>query len=324
MEKPEKFISALLEIHDCVIIPDFGGFVLNEIPARFSGRPNELLPPGKIISFNRSLNVNDGLLANYISKEENISYSEAISQTKFDVENWKNKLSAGEKIFLEGIGSLVQNADQKIVFLPEDSRNYAIVSFGLPSLILTPVEKQNSQKVFQLPAIPRERSENLVIRRSISVAAVAAVFILAFLVVFKNVSENHLYTSNTNPVYKSIQPIASSISKILTDETVKPAASQAKDITTTPVQESASLLPDNSISNSNSMYYVVGGSFKVEANAEKFFRELKEKGFKAQLLNNEDGWFRVSYLTEQDSLKAAKDLKSIKINENRGAWILKF
>lgn len=318
MENPEKYISHLLEIHDCVIVPDFGGFVLNEMPGRFSGRPNELLPSGKIISFNRNLNINDGLLANYISKEEGISYSEVIIQIKYAVENWRNTFSSGEKIFLDGMGSLVQNEDQKIVFTPQYNRNYAIRSYGLPALILTPVEKQNSQKVFQLPSIPRERSENPVIRRNISVAAVAAVLIIAFLVVFKNVSENHLYTSNTNPVYKSIQPIASSISKILTDETVKPAVPQPQDDMT------AGIIDSKASTASNSMYYVVGGSFKIEANAQKFFKELEEKGFKAQLLNNEDGWFRVSYLTEQDSLKAARDLQSIKINENQGAWILKF
>ena len=318
MEKPEKYISGLLEIHDCVIIPDFGGFVLNEMPARFGGRPNELLPPGKIISFNRNLNVNDGLMANYISQQENISYAEAFSQIKDSVDNWKKALYENEKVLLEGIGSLMQNEDQKLVFTPQDTRNYLSASFGLPSLILTPIEKQNSQKVFQLPAIPRERSENLVIRRSLSVAAVAAIFILAFLVVFKNVSENHLYTSNANPVYKSIEPIASSIGKILTDETVKPSAPRPQDNMT------AGIIETPSSTSSISRFYVVGGSFKVEANARKFFKELQEKGFKAQLLNNEDGWFRVSYQTEQDSLKAAKDLHSIKINENQSAWILKF
>jgi len=322
LEKFEKHISGLLEIHDCVIIPDFGGFVLNETTAGFSGRPNELLPPGKIVSFNRNLNVNDGLLANFVAKKENLSYSDAISQIRDFADYWKKVLMNGDRILLNEIGSLVQNQEQKIVFTPQENRNYSRASYGLPSLILTPVEKQNIQKVFQLPAIPRERSENVIIRRSISVAAVAAVFILAFLVVFKNISENYLYTSNKNPVYQSIQPIASSIGKILSEETVKPAAVQTKD--TVPA-----ILPDNNISNngtlaSNSTFYVVGGSFKIEANAQKFFRELQEKGFKAQLLNNEDGWFRVSYLTEQDSLKAAKDLHSIKINENQSAWILKF
>ena len=40
-------------------------------------RKGKIEPPKKIISFNRLINQNDGLLANYISEKHSISYEEA-------------------------------------------------------------------------------------------------------------------------------------------------------------------------------------------------------------------------------------------------------
>ena len=75
MQTLEKHITALFRKHDCVIVPDFGGFLLNYRSSRISD--NEILPPGKLTGFNRSLTSNDGLLANAIAQREKISYTKA-------------------------------------------------------------------------------------------------------------------------------------------------------------------------------------------------------------------------------------------------------
>lgn len=316
MEIPEKLISGLLEIHDCVIIPDFGGLVLNETPAGFSANLNELIPPRKTVSFNRSLNMNDGLLANHVAKELHTTYNDAVAIVFAMAAEWKKKLSNGERLILNGFGSFIQDRDEKILFSPDGDRNYSRTSYGLPSLILTPVEKQSTQKVFALPdrSIDSSQEKNPSIGRSLKAAAIAAVFILGFVIVFKNISEKQLFTSANDPVYQHTEPVAPVINNITAEKTSKPA----------PVVNTNTISEQTNVAASNTMFYVVGGSFKVEANAKKFVKELQEKGFKAQMLDNEDGWFRVSYLTEQDSLKADKDLHSIKINENQSAWLLKF
>ncbi len=300
-----------------MIIPDFGGFVLNETDAGFIDNNHKLVPSGKKPSFNRNLNVNDGILANFISKEEGISYSESLSRVKNIVDGWKSTLNESGLVFFDGVGSLSANQENKIIFEPADSRNYLRSSYGLPAIILSPVEKQNSQKIFQLHADPDSGTNRTgkIIRRAVSISAVAASLLLAFVFIFNNTFFRNTNLAffggskiNSASVIKSIQPIASSIGSIIDESTAKPVQKQVQDSFSVP----------------NPNFYIVGGSFKIEANAAKFVKELKEKGFKAQLLNNEDGWYRVSYLAEQDSLKADKDLHSIKINENQSAWLLKF
>ena len=70
-------INDLLYRYNCVIIPDFGGFVTNKISAKMNKAPNTFYPPAKQITFNSHLKVNDGLLANYIASSENISFEKA-------------------------------------------------------------------------------------------------------------------------------------------------------------------------------------------------------------------------------------------------------
>ena len=62
-----KDISHLLHLNDCVILPDFGAFILKSKSAYIKN--NEFCPPSKYVSFNSMLKDNDGLLAKFISEE---------------------------------------------------------------------------------------------------------------------------------------------------------------------------------------------------------------------------------------------------------------
>ena len=64
----EYYISELLFLHDCVIIPNFGGFVGNPKSAKLNKITGVLSPPSKQILFNANLKTNDGLLITHISK----------------------------------------------------------------------------------------------------------------------------------------------------------------------------------------------------------------------------------------------------------------
>ena len=75
-----KHIFELLHEHDCVIIPDFGGFVANYLPARLDELNNRVFPPSKHLLFNKNLINNDGLLAHRISSEEGVSYESALEK----------------------------------------------------------------------------------------------------------------------------------------------------------------------------------------------------------------------------------------------------
>ena len=77
MLEVSKYIKDLLFIHDCVILPGFGGFVANYKPANIDDNLNIVSPPSKAVGFNRNLSKNDGLLINRLAESENLSYLEA-------------------------------------------------------------------------------------------------------------------------------------------------------------------------------------------------------------------------------------------------------
>src|SRR5271170_2476410 len=96
--KIEEHISELLFEHDCVIVPDFGGFVCNYAPARIDPVKHLFEPPGKRILFNKGLTRNDGLLANHISSVSKLSYSEALDTIKKEVKHYKEELEEDRRL----------------------------------------------------------------------------------------------------------------------------------------------------------------------------------------------------------------------------------
>ena len=60
--KLDQHIRKLLQRCDCVLVPDFGGFVANNYGASIDSATHVFLPPRKAISFNVHLIRNDGLL----------------------------------------------------------------------------------------------------------------------------------------------------------------------------------------------------------------------------------------------------------------------
>ena len=67
------YIKDLLYRYECVIIPGFGAFLANYTSASIDADSSTFYPPGKTISFNRQLQTNDGLLANYVASVEGTS-----------------------------------------------------------------------------------------------------------------------------------------------------------------------------------------------------------------------------------------------------------
>lgn len=103
----EKYISELLFQNDCVIVPDFGGFVCNDTPSVINEKTNCITPPSKHILFNVNLKSNDGLLITHIAKKENISQKEAKNQVYKFSNDCNNKLSTSKILRLDKIGYLL-------------------------------------------------------------------------------------------------------------------------------------------------------------------------------------------------------------------------
>ncbi len=90
----EKYIKYLLFEHDCVVIPDFGGFIANYVSADIHPIRHTFVPPSKNIAFNEMLKLNDGLLVAHIANHEHISREEAL-QHSFRPDDFDRMLATG-------------------------------------------------------------------------------------------------------------------------------------------------------------------------------------------------------------------------------------
>ena len=128
-------IKSLLFDHNCVIIPDFGGFVANPQSAKINQLKSRIDPPFKEIGFNPRLTKNDGLLANHIYHEKNLSYENAIQNITEVVEEIKSTVNAGKTFRMEEIGSFYLDSNKSLRFSAFNKINF--------NFIITPIQEDH-------------------------------------------------------------------------------------------------------------------------------------------------------------------------------------
>lgn len=126
----EGHISNLLKHHNCVIVPEFGGFIANYESAWINRQRALIFPPYKQILFNGNLTQNDGLLANELVIKMAVSYTEALAKISLQVKDWRKKLEEGHRIELEEIGFLFLQNNQ-VVFEQNREVNLLLQAYGL-------------------------------------------------------------------------------------------------------------------------------------------------------------------------------------------------
>jgi hypothetical protein len=291
-----NYITDLLYRYDCVIVPNFGGFVTNKLGARVNQITHSFSPPAKQITFNAHLKHNDGLLANYIAKSENISFQEANRKIANEIFSWDKKLKT-ETLVLNHIGQFSLNKDQQIIFEPNASINYLTDSFGLSSF-QAPTIKRNQQKSIPIQTAPKERS----IPTFIKYAAAAAILLIIGTFGFKTHKENQekaFFENQEKVLEKKIQSATFIISNPL--PTIELTVSK-----TTPKP-----------------FHIIAGAFQFPENADRKRTALIVEGFKAKILGvNKWGLTQVTFDSFENRTDALKKLKEIRKNISKDAWIL--
>ena len=144
-----QIIKELLQLHDCVIFPNLGGFVAQYSPANFDEKKSVFSPPYKQILFNKNLKNNDGLLVDAFAQKNNISYEKALENlTDILLEINKNLKTQNQHEF-KGIGILYDN--EGVLNFIQKSNNLLSSSYGLMSLNIDDFKISNKQeKVVEL------------------------------------------------------------------------------------------------------------------------------------------------------------------------------
>jgi hypothetical protein len=297
-----------------VIIPGFGGLIGRKKNAHFDKNTYIFSPPYKEISFNAQLLENDGLLANYISEINGISYNEALQIIENEVNNWYSELKNNNSIKLNQIGVFNLAGDDKIVFLPVTTTNYLMEAYGLTGFIHRPVVEKTSTanpvKV-QLNVSGNKvqhKSARFVKRKPVknnnhtNIWKYAAVFVLGL----------GLLGGTAGLLNKHQEPQITYQKATFVLQKDFPA-----------VIIGAQHQTEKSIQNNNNIpeYFIISGAFRNKNNAERKKQELIDAGFNAGIIGqNKYKLWMVAYqgfVNETDARKKLSEIKKLQAS----AWL---
>ncbi len=149
------YISTLLYDYSSVVVPGFGAFMTQYVPAKVNTETGVVSPPIKTVQFNEKLNLNDGLLLSHIARHERISDAESEAYLTHFVNNILEQLDNGQTVMLEGIGTITQApGTNQLTFMPSSDVNFSTDTFGLTSVELPHVELDEGTVPAEITAPP--------------------------------------------------------------------------------------------------------------------------------------------------------------------------
>ncbi|PKP46445.1 MAG: hypothetical protein CVT94_14820 [Bacteroidetes bacterium HGW-Bacteroidetes-11] len=319
----EKHLSGLLAEQDCVIVPGFGGFITNYIPAGINPVTHVFTPPSRQVAFNARLRNNDGILANHLVRSLDITYAEAVAAIeKLSVE-WVNILNKSEKVIIQGIGLIFSDKENNLQFIPESNINLLDDAFGLTSFSSLPIQKlgtlqKSSEKRIRTNAVSSARKLPSSLKWAVVLLPLAA---LSFWSAFNTNKVTNLY-HNVASVIPS--PTESSSTKTATPFAAEfPAAeNNAEVIVPETVKEAEVIATPEAVKVENN-YFIIAGAFGVKENADKLVESLKAKGYNASIAGqNRNGLFRVSIEGFSEMEIALQKTEEMRKGDFPGAWLL--
>jgi nucleoid DNA-binding protein/cell division septation protein DedD len=130
----ETVIRKLVSEYEFVIIPGFGALLSHQIPAAYDEASQSFSPPAKRLAFNEFLKLDDGLLANYISRHESLSHSEAVDYVKKYTDKLRINLEESGQAEIAGIGEFRKNIEGKLVFEPNTGKYFKDEWYGFEKI----------------------------------------------------------------------------------------------------------------------------------------------------------------------------------------------
>ena len=344
-----NIVYQLVQENDCVIIPGFGGFVTNCFSAEIDFSRQEFCPPSRKVAFNENLSLSDGLLVNYVSQTEKLSWQDADEAVRAFAAELNQKLSENQTVAFEGLGDFSRKTGN-LVFSP-CAANLLDDAFGLPTFNFPMLH--SSSKLSVEKTVIKVADDNRgnhkrgkIIAWSLSSAAVIGVLIcltLHFGWLDGIMNSNGVNTilagfgfgNKTEQVVneqkdeKIENPVVDTTANIVIDE----SEPESEDIVEESVEEEESIdeevaekAVEEVVAVTETVEYkthIIAGCFSELTNAENSCKNLQSKGLPAQILPLHKGLYRVSVKGFASTKEACAELKNLKeISGNSSLWIL--
>lgn len=262
-----EHIEYLMLSNDCVVVPGFGAFIAQYTSSNNCAQNSTFKSPKRSISFNASINHNDGLLANSIAKKALIPYAEALKQIEKSTTICRQALSDGSEVPFGRLGFFISNAEGHIEFIPfhhelANDDFFGLQSFSFPTLAERNAHVANEETVSETYSEPEINigRRNWFSHKAVQIAAsivmlVCLTFALSTPIIVDKPT-HQLATLNvptpTMPKHKVVKTEEISLQKQVE------AASEKKE------------------ANSNGRYAIIICSLKKQSQVAQYFQENKD------------------------------------------------
>ena len=346
--KLERHIEILLLSNDCVIVPDFGGFMAHHVDARYDGRDCMFLPPLRTIGFNPQLKINDSLLAQSYVEAYDISYPEALRCIEEEVNEIRQILENTGKYELSNIGTIYLNDRGNYSFEPCEAGLLTPGYYGLGGFEIKPLAQlgtpamtidmvQDSEPVpthseetataevvsmenssansalYDKEEIEANEADFIQIKKSLlRNMAAACIAVIAFFALSTPLGNSHIQKGqiDTGLLTRIMMPKEINKSNSLTELTLHKGDSE-KDLASTGKVLKADIQESNELKEAQPYYSIVLASRVTKRNAASYAELLQAKGFKEARVLITDQNVKViygTYTTEQEAYSALNKL----------------
>ncbi len=351
----QRHIEILLLDNDCVIVPDFGGFVAHQVASRYDEDDRMLLPPMRTLGFNPQLRINDSMLVQSYINALDISYPEALRRIESEVSEMKQVLSEEGYYSLENIGTLRVNSDGNIEFEPCEAgilspEYYGLSACEFPTLknarearlagntTMVPINTEVPKDPTLLEFIDNEEEheERTVqiklswIRNAVAVAAA----VVAFFLMATPIANSDLETTAMSNLQGNL------LTKLMPKDTNMAPAQPIVEQQEIAEKSDSSEVPNNTAKSESSepskqpvtqakvptapTYCIVLASQVKLSNAETYVEQLKTRGLKDAEVYIHNHIVRVIYGSYESEAEAYRHLNKLSKNDEFAeAWVYK-
>ncbi len=307
MSTLSKYISDLLFLHNCVIVPELGGFVAEYKSAVIDEQRELVFPPSKSLAFNNILRKNDGLLVNYIAHKRELTYETAATWLSEQVKEIKHTLLTDGLVIVNGLGALYLDENQQFQFRADVEQNLLADAYGLTPVNLPIDLSIRTSKT--LKTVPINQNQGVMSKKTmVKVAAVLGpILIIGAIISFgtdffkKEQGSQTAAIGVTQPKQETIAKDSSDIEEIATQK------------------EQALYYSEKEATYE---YHIIAGSYNKRKNAQILADQLVSDGHNARVVEA-DGKFRVSMQQFSDRYEALQKLDFLRKTTNKSYWLFK-
>ena len=299
----QRHIEILLLSNDCVIVPEFGGFITHAESARYDASDRLFLPPLRTLGFNPQLRMNDSILVQSYVEAYDLSYPEALRRIENEVAELKECLESEGHYYLEDLGELTVNQEGNYEFTPCESGILSPELYGLGSFTFKRLKDSGFAEEVRLPQTYAEEvvlpqttheepqlieftddddTDNAIsikmswVRNAVAIAAaVVAFFFIATPVTNSDLGTEAMSHLQNSILYKLI-PQDTTLPAITAPVVAETAAKPAVDKDSN-VEETA----DETVEKPKATitYCIIVASQVKQSNAEQYVEKLKKQGY---------------------------------------------